>query len=189
VLDPKPYRSTMGLCLGMRGGLASAIVVVSVKRTDPARTLFVTHEWEDPHLNLDVIAAALLHARTTFHTVLTIGYYGGRDDEKIFSTLSVRLGQHIEPAPHDNTAPTQILIDDFRVGRLKARPDSLVVRDAKAAIWRDGVPDQTGIIAALRCAHWAAQQYRVVGGKTQITGEEKTAALAKERKRRMENPF
>jgi len=190
-LDPQKYRATLGLCLGLRGGISSAVVVVACKRADPARTLYVAHEWEQKTLDVDAIAAAIKHARDEYHPVYSVGYYGGRDDEKIFKVLSIRLGQYIEPAPGDPTAPTQLLVDDFRSGRLRARADSLTVRDAKGAIWREGVPDQTGVLAALRCAHWAAQQYRNVEAqrKARVTGEQRTAAMAKERRRRMERPY
>lgn len=188
MIDPKVYRSTMGLCLGLRGGLSSAIVVISCRRDDPARTLYVTHEWEQTSLNVDAIAEALSYARKTFHTVFTTGYYGGRDDEKTFKVLSVRLGQHIEPAPGDTIAPMQLLIDDFRSGRLKAKPDSLTVRDASSVIWRDGTPDHTGVMSALRCAHWSAQQYRQRLKKPTAPGD-KVSAITKERIQRKERPF
>lgn len=182
-------RSTMGLCLGLRPGLSSAIVVVSVKRTDAARVHYVTHEWEEKILNVDNIAAALEVAQKAFHPVLTVGYYGGRDDEEIFKTLSIRLGRHVKPAPHDETAPMSLLIDDFRSGRLKAKGDSLVVRDTKTALWRNDTPDETGVLAALRCAHWAAQQYRAPRLKPKPTQEERDTMVASTRRRRLENPF
>lgn len=186
-IDPRaPMRSTTGICFGLRGKLTTAIVVLSCRRDDPSRTLFVSHEWEQAHLDIDALALELRHVRETLRPVLTVGYYGGRDDEKVFKVFSVRLGQHIEPAPGDAIAPTQLLIDDVRTGKLKARPGALVLRDAKLAIWRDGTPDQTGIIAALRCASWGAQQYRQ---KPPRTAEQKNAAALKEQRRRMSNPF
>lgn len=187
--DPKVYRSTMGLCLGMRSGLDSAIVVESARRSDPARTGYVTFEWAIPILDIEQIAATLRETRKAFRTVYTVGFYGGRDDEKVFSTLSVRLNHHIDPAPHDSVAPLKILIDDLRNGRVKVKKDSLVARDAQKTFWREGVPDDTGVLIALRCAHWAAQQYRPKLTKAPRTAEEKTADMEKQRRRRMETPF
>jgi len=184
--DNAAYRSTMGVCLGLRGGLNNALVVVSTHRNDPKRTCYVAHEWEESAISFDNIEAAIRNARDRFHTRFTFGYYGGRDAEKILRILSIRLGHHIEAAPEDPIAPSQVLIDDFRTGRLKAKPDSMVVRDAQHAIWRNGTPDQTGILAALRCAHWAAQQYRP---KILPTQDQKRAARDKQRKKRMERPF
>lgn len=184
----RQYRTTLGLCLGLRGKLSTAIVVIACRRTDPERKLYVVHEFEREEFNADETADALKVARQLHRPVCAYGYYGGRDDEKVFAVLSVRLGMHLEPMPGDSTAPMQLLIDDFRQGRLKARDDSMVVRDAKGAIWRDGVPDQTGILAALRAAHWGAQQYRQRLKKTP-TVHEKTMAAQKERRRRQENPF
>lgn len=186
--DARAYRSTMGLCLGLRGGLSSAIVVLTCRRDDPARRLYVTREWEQPKLDVDGIAAELKAARADHHAVLTVGYYGGRDDDHVFSVLSVRLGQHIEPAPSDQIAPTQLLVDDFRTGRIKVRAGGLVERDVKGAIWRAGVPDQTGLIAALRCAHWGAQQYRYRGVKPKLA-DQKDGARMRARIRRQERPF
>lgn len=191
-IDPKLYRSTMGVSLGLRGKLSSAIVVLSCRRNDPARTLYDVHEWEQPadQLNIDQVAAALADARKKFHTVMCVGYYGGsRDDDKVYGVLSIRLGMHIEPAPHDPIAPTQLLVDDFRTGRLKAHADSLVARDAKAAIWRSGTPDQTGILAALRCAHWGAQQYRVIRPVETLTPAQKSEKNRRERQRRLGSPY
>lgn len=183
---PPPMRSTTGVCFGMRGKLASAIVVLSCRRDDPTRRLFVRHEWERAELDFDAMAAELKKIRELYRPALAIGYLGGRDDEKVFKTLSIRLGQNIDPAPGDAVAPTQFLVTDFRSGRLKAKPDSLVVRDVQLAIWRDGTPDQTGIIAALRCADWAQQQYRQ---KPALKATEKNAAILRDRNRRMSRPF
>lgn len=182
------YRTTLGLCLGLRGKLSTAIVVIACNRTDPERKLFVVHEFEREEFSADETAEALKVARHLHRPVCAYGYYGGRDDEKIFATLSVRLGMHLAPMPGDSTAPMQLLIDDFRQGRMKVLDDSLVVRDVKQAIWRDGVPDQTGILAALRAAHWGAQQYRQ-RLKMPPTEGQKVLAAAKDRKRRLESPF
>lgn len=188
MIDTKAYRSTMGMCFGWRG-LMNALVVLSVRRTDPMRTTYVTHEWEDQMFNVDRMAAAMRDARSRFRVTAVMGYHGGRDDEKIFRTMSVRLGMHVEPAPHDVIPQIQLLIDDFRTGRLKARVDSLVARDAKGAIWQEETPGQTGILAALRCAHWVAQQYRPLKSAAVLSPEGKTYANQRERRRRLENPF
>lgn len=181
-----PVRSTVGIAFGLRGGMNSAIVMLSCRRDDPARTLFVRHEWEQEVLDFDTMAKELETIRKLYRPVLTVGYYGGKDDEKIFRTLSIRLGQHVEPAPADAIAPTQFLVTDFRSGRLRAKPESMVVRDAKAAIWRDGVPDQTGILAALRCADWGQQQFRQ---KKRKDAAARTAEMMKEQRRRISRPY
>jgi len=172
----------------MRGRLSSAIVVLSTGRSDTARTLYVRHEWEKKAFDVDSIAEALADARQRFAPALTISYYGGRDEDEVFRVLSIRLGHHIKTAPNDPTAPTQMLVNDFRTGRLKARPDSLVARDAKLAIWRDGVPDQTGILAALRCAHWAAAQYRPKP-RPALSVDQQLDRRRAEKQRRMGRPF
>ena len=181
------YRCTMGLCLG-HSKLTTAIVVVACRRTDPARPLFCVWEWESPVLDFDEVARQLKIARAEYRPVLTVGYQGGRDDEEVFKVVSVRLGQHVEPAPGDQVMPTQFLIDDFRCGRMKLKPGGIVERDVKAAIWRDGTPDQTGPIAALRCADWAAQKYRQRDRKAR-TADEKNGAALKERARKMQFPY
>lgn len=183
---PEIYRSTMGVSLGLRGLLTSAVVVLSVRRDDPTRTHYVAFEWEEQGAHFDNIAAALAHGRKTFRTRYTFGHSGVREEEKTIKVLSVRLGHWIEPAPVDATAPTTTLIDDFRAGRIRARADSLVARDVQAAMWRDGLPDQTGIIVALRCASWAAQMYRA---RKVVTREEKEKAAEVERRRRLERPY
>lgn len=186
--DPKLYRSTMGVCLGFRFGFSTAIVVLSCRRDDPTRKLYVTYEWEERHCSMDDAAAALAFARKTYHTVLTVGFHGGRDDQNVFQTLSMRLGHYLEPSPQDDIVALKLVIDDMRSGRLKFRPDSLVARDARAAVWRDSSPDQTGVLVALKCAHWGSQKYRQ-RLKPVLTGAQKTAAMARARRRKVEAPF
>lgn len=193
MIDRMKYRCTAGLCLGVRGGLNSALVVLARDRTDSNGTLYVVSETEfTKALDVEAMAAALKLARDEFHPVMTVGYYGGKDEDEIFKTVSLRLGQHICPSPNDVIVPMQLLVDDFRSGRIKAREDSIVARDVEIAIWHDGTPSHTGILTALRCAHWAAMQYARAGkqrARPSLTGEEKTAAMNRERIKKMERPF
>lgn len=188
MINQKGYRYTAGIALGLRPGINSAVVVIGCKRDDTARTLYVVHEFERDVFSADTMAEALKVARELYRPVVTVGFYGGRDDEKVFRVLSIRLGQHIQPAPGDTIAPMQLLVDDVRTGRLKVRADSLVARDAKAAIWRDGVPSSTGILTALQCAHWGAQQYKQLH-KPVTTLQSRLTQSRKERTRKQENPF
>jgi hypothetical protein len=184
-----PWRSTMGLALGVRGGMASSIVVMSWKREDITRELYAVYEWEDASLNLDRIAAALKFARETYHPLITVGYHGGREDEKVFETLSIRLGQYVQQMPGDQVVPTKTMAADFECGRLKVPEGGLCARDLPNVIWRDGVPGQTGPIASLRCAYWGALQWRIKKAMPRKSPEMEAVERRSEARRRVARPY
>jgi hypothetical protein len=184
-----PWRSTMGLVLGVRGGMTSSIVAVAWRRDDISRALYAVHEWEIAGLNLDAIAAELKHVREMHHPVITVGYHGGREDEKVFEALSIRLGQYVQQMPGDQVVPTKTMAADFECGRLKAPEGGLCARDLPNVIWRDGVPGQTGPIAALRCAYWGALQWRIKKAMPRKSPEMEAVERRSEARRRAARPY
>jgi hypothetical protein len=70
--------------------------------------------------------------------------------------------------PEDLIVSTQLLADDFRSGRLRAEPTSMVARDAALVIWSEKagrmIPNASGyhsdVLDALRYAHWGARHWQ-----------------------------
>lgn len=183
------WRTAMGLDLGFRD--KSAIAVVAWRREDADRRLYVVHEWEQAELNVDQLAAAVGAAVHRWRPSVVTADHGGHAAQAILKTLSDRLGVDLSLKPGDLVTSTQLLADDFRAGRLRALPTSLVARDAALVTWAEVggrlLPNARGyhsdVLDALRYAHWGARHWAAKAPKPAPTLDQQRRAW-EERKRK-----
>lgn len=191
------WRFALGLDLGFSDH--DAIVVVGWRKDDPDRRLYVVHEWQARHQDVDQLAAVLREVVAQYRPTSLVGDHGGHGAIKVLETLQARLGVAFARKPQDVLLSVGLVNDDLRTGRLQVPEGSQLARELpqvqrstnprtnKVEINKRGI--HSDLTEALRYAHYAARHWAAKAPAPEPTRDERRVRRWERERRETLNPF
>lgn len=192
-----PWRHAVGIDIGFQD--RDAIVVVAWRRDDPERRLYVRHQWQANHQDVDMLHDVVKEVLSTYRVSIIVGDHGGHGATKVLKTLEARLGVMIQIKPIDVMVSVGLVNDDLRTGRLLLPMGAELGADLgrvqrtinqhtkRVEINKKGY--HSDLSEALRYAHHGARHWAAKPPKPPETRDERRARQDMEYERRMADPW